>query len=264
MKILYWNLHENNTIDTLIASCLEENDVDIFLCSEFKNISFDGIIEITKGAYTVLEYGMCDKVKILYRTSLKLDLIREQHRYLMVVINSGKENCLLTGVHLPSNPASNSDDRKCVIRQIVSDIVESEYEVFGNKAHNSIVIGDMNASPFDSEMINKDSFNAVLFKQVIEKQQYITYQQKKRERFYNPIIDYIGETNQSYGSHYYSNGIGSLYWYCYDQVLVRKNLVNNIQYYSYLKKIKGQTLMKNGKPNKKISDHLPLLLTINI
>lgn len=61
-----------------------------------------------------------------------------------------------------------------------------------------------------------------------------------------------------YGSFYYTKEYNSPYWYCLDQVLVSKDLVNSINHVEYLKKINTRGLLKNAIPDKKISDHLPL------
>ena len=43
-----------------------------------------------------------------------------------------------------------------------------------------------------------------------------------------------------YGSFYYEQNHMTPYWHCLDQVLVRKNLVNNVTNIEYLKKINSQ------------------------
>ena len=264
MNLLYWNLHNNLGIESIICAALEENDVDVFLCSEYKNIDFYKILEANP-TYLLLEnLDICEKVRIIHKKSVKLDLLKEQHRYILFKIITKNKTYLMTGVHLPANPTSNSDDRKNEIRKIVSDIIEYEKELFQDDNHLSIVIGDMNASPFDPEMINKDSFNCVLFKDVINKQEIIKYNNEPYERFYNPMIDYIREDNQHYGSFYYSSGINSLYWYCYDQILVRKYFTDKIHNVKYLKKIRNIDLVGDVAPIKEISDHLPLLINIGL
>ena len=52
------------------------------------------------------------------------------------------------------------------------------------------------------------------------------------------------------------------YWYCLDQVLVRKVLANNINHVEYLKRINTRDLLENAIPNSAISDHLPLLVNL--
>ncbi|MCH5171574.1 MAG: hypothetical protein J1F31_01905 [Erysipelotrichales bacterium] len=262
MNLLYWNLKSNNNLELIIADCIQENSIDIAIFSEYENINFDILKRKLSDSFCLLEsFGGCKKVKILYRNTISLTLIREQHRYLLAKLNLENKKYIIVGVHLPSNTCgSNSSDRKHIIRNIINDISDAEKD----NIESSIVIGDMNASPFDAEMIEKDSFNSVLFKNIINSQEVVTYLECKYRRFYNPIIEYINETNENYGSFYYSSGNYCLYWYCFDQILVRKNLANQIHTFKYLKKIKQQDLIKKKKPNKKISDHLPLLVNINI
>ena len=223
------------------------------------------ILDILKNNYTVLSgTENCAKVKVIFKNIVNICVLRPQHRALTLKINVNNQELILVGVHLSANPTSNSDTRKLEIRNIMTDIESDEEFVFGDKQHSSIVIGDMNANPFDPEMINKDSFNAVLFKEIIKENNTMVFNDTQYERFYNPALDYINESEQDYGSFYYSSGIGTLYWFCYDQVLFRKNLVDRFKKMKYLKKIGGTNLIKKIAPNKEISDHLPLLVNMNI
>lgn len=61
----------------------------------------------------------------------------------------------------------------------------------------------MYASPFDEELIQKDAFNAVLYKEVIQNKSEIVYQHRKFRLLYNPTLNHISETNHQYGSFYY-------------------------------------------------------------
>lgn len=262
MNLLYWNLHANSRIETIIADCVFENDIDVAIFSEYDSIDFSKLNGFLLSKYDLLEsFGGCEKVKLIHKKSIQISLIQEQHRYILAKLQRKNKTYLLVGLHLPSNTfGDGSSNRKNIIRKIVNDIVDIE----NNSIHSCLVIGDMNASPFDAEMIEKDAFNAVLFKKIIKQQETVIYQEDTYRRFYNPIIEYIDEKNANYGSFYYGSGNNCLYWYCYDQLLVRKELVDKIKNFQYLKKIKNRNLIKNIKPNAKISDHLPLLVKINI
>ena len=76
------------------------------------------------------------------------------------------------------------------------------------------------------------------------------------------MINVLTESTQTYGSLYYSSGIASLYWFCYDQILVRKPLVDKIEDLQIRKKIKNKSLLKEVQPDSSISDHLPLTVTL--
>ena len=49
------------------------------------------------------------------------------------------------------------------------------------------------------------------------------------------------------------------YWYCYDQILMTRDLVDKFQGMEYCQSINGKSLLKKISPNKAISDHLPLV-----
>ena len=104
--------------------------------------------------------------------------------------------------------------------------------------------------------------NLSLFKKIIIKNEIRNPKTLKKKRFYNPILQYISEDTEMYGSFYYEKGHMTPYWHCLDQVLVRKGLVNNVSYMEYLKNINKKDLLQNEKPNEEISDHLPLLVNL--
>lgn len=265
MNILFWNLKRNSNIEEIISNLIVDNDVDIFLCSEFHSVDFDNLITMLKNEYVVLaDTDTCEKIKVIFKKGTLISMLRAQHRSLTMKLTVHEQDILLVGVHLSPNPTSTSDVRKYEIRDIMTDIDSDEQFVFGENKHRSMVIGDMNANPFDSEMVNKDSFNAVLFKDIIEQSDTVVFEKEEFERFYNPALDYINENNKNYGSFYYSSGIGCLYWYCYDQVLLRKDLINHFVSMDYIKEIGEAKLINRIAPNKSISDHLPLLVKMDI
>ena len=263
MNLLYWNLHSNSELETIIADCISENEVDIALFSEYERIDFDKLNNLLSSQYNLLiSLGERKTVKVLYRKSIQLSLIQEQHRYLLAKLQLKNKIYLIVGTHLPSDiRGDTSSTRKNIIRKIINDVVDIEEK---EQIQSSLIIGDMNASPFDAEMIEKDAFNSVLFKKVIKQHEFVTFAEDTYRRFYNPIIEYINETNENYGSYYYAAGNDCLYRYCFDQLLVRKNLIDKIKGFQYLKKISHQSLIGRSMPKKEISDHLPLLVNIKI
>ena len=258
MKILFWNL-KNNSNEKWVVDIIRENDIDIALFAEYKNTSFETVLSNLQ-YYTQHDgYGACEKITLLCKCIVDAKVRREQNRYTLYTCKLEDISYNIVGIHLPAPPLSDSNDRKNVIRDIVHDIVEQEKL---EKNRRTIVIGDFNCNPFDEEVIQKDSFNAVLFKSLIKKQEVVRYNEREWRRFYNPIIHFLSEDTNTYGSLYYSSGSASLYWNSFDQVLVRKELIDNISSLEFIKKIKGRGLIKDVKPNDLISDHLPLLINI--
>ena len=258
MKILFWNL-KNNSNEKWIEDIIDENNVDIALFAEYKGISFENMLANLNCYEHHDGYGACEKVTLLCKKTIEVKIKREQNRYTLYSCVCEGVSYNLAGIHLPAPPASDSNDRKIVIRNIVHDIEEQENK---EKNRKTIVIGDFNCNPFDEEVIQKDAFNAVLFKDLINKKEIIRYNEREWRRFYNPIIHYLSEETNTYGSLYYSSGSAPLYWNSFDQILVRKELTDHICSLEYLKSTNGKKLMKDVKPNDSISDHLPLLVEI--
>lgn len=259
MNLLFWNLKQNSN-ERIIADIIAEQDIDIAVFAEHLQTDFSTVCNFLSGQYTPYPgYGGCEKITLIAKTTYTITVKREQTRYTLYSCSIGTSTYNLAGIHLPANPNSNADDRKNVIRDIVYDVCELERK---SKCKNTIVIGDFNASPFDSELTQKDAFNAVIYKDLINNAEYVQSNNKRYRRFYNPMVHYISEDTQTYGSFYYSGNINSLYWYCYDQILVRKPLVSHIESLQYAKTIGDKKLIKRTKPDASISDHLPLIVRI--
>lgn len=257
LKLMFWNL-KNNGNEKLLVDIIRENSIDILILSEFESTNFKLVISELNNEFDLHPgYGACKKVILLARKSVEVIVRREQSRYVLYSCTIDDFSYVIVGIHLPVNPNSNSELRKNVIRELVKDIDCLETEL---KIDNTIVIGDFNSSPFDDELIQKDTFNAVLFKELILRSEYVTIEGKRYRRFYNPMVNFISEDQMNYGSLYYNSGMNSIYWYCFDQIIVRKPLVNLLASIKYCKKINKRNLLNKFVPNKKISDHLPLLV----
>ncbi len=257
MRILFWNL-KNNSNEKWISNLISSNNIDVAIFAEYKNTSFEAVKNSLNGKFNQYDgLGACEKVTLICKETIIINVKREQSRYTLYSCLCDDIIYNIVGVHLPAPPSANSNDRKNVIRDLVQDICELEKK---EKNNNTIIVGDFNCNPFDEEVIQKDSFNAVLFKELIENKEEIIYYNRRYKRFYNPILDFISEQTGTYGSFYYSSESAPLYWNSFDQVLVRKELANNIQSIDYVKQIGGKSLLKDVKPNAEISDHLPLLV----
>ena len=273
LNILFWNLNRKKNTEHII-SCIVENDVDIAVFAEFREKDGNSMVIET----AAIEHGLGDmyawisgveadgKVILLAKKSVgEVRKIQQddRSRYSLYIVNTPMKSYILAAVHLEdrlSDPYSAS--RKKTIKRLVSEIKSNE-EILRIK--NTIVIGDFNANPYDEELLDKDAFNAVLFKTIIKANEFTSPEGDRIERFYNPIIHYLSESTEMYGSHYYDGSTKhwTPYWHCLDQVLVRKNLVDLIQEIKYLKRIGDKSLLNRAKkPNEKISDHLPLLVTL--
>ena len=258
MNILFWNL-KNNNIAEYIVECLKENNIDIAIFSEHKNVDFSEIDESTD--YTFIDsMGGCEKIVMLAKNTIAVEIKQEQSRYALYHITQGSSQYVIAGVHLQDRINTDTATRVACIGRLVNDLSNVERRC---KCKNTIVIGDFNANPYDDELLQMNAFNAVLFKDVIRKSETRTVDGITYRRFYNPVLNYISEHTKTYGSFYHSSGSSTPVWHCIDQVLLSKALIDNIASLSYLKNIGSKSLLNKVKPNEAISDHLPLLVELS-
>ena len=256
LNILFWNL-KRNSVEEYIINCIVENNIDIAIFSEFDGIDFTKVEKNLGKIYSrILAVQDDRKVTLIAKTTFSVTIVQQQNIYNIYKIETAVKDYLIAAVHLEDRRNYETEDRIETIRCLVADIEQTEKLL---KCSNTIVIGDFNANPYDKELLSKFAFNAVLFKTIIDKNEWTNPKALARKRFYNPILHYISENTEMYGSFYYEKGA---YWHCLDQVLVRKSLSNAVKHVEYLKRINTNELLKNTIPNEKISDHLPLLVNL--
>lgn len=258
MKLLFWNL-KKNAIDNYVVNCLNENSIDIAVLAEFSGLNFD-YIESFSGYSHIKGLGGCDKITMLVKNGLDVSVKREASRYVIYHFTFNNTEYNLVGTHLQDRINTDKEVRILTIGRLVNDLSNLERS---SKCNNSMIIGDFNANPFDDELLRISAFNAVLFKKVIEKSETRTVDKHQYKRFYNPILNYISEDTETYGSYYHIGDSNSPIWHSLDQFIVRKPLINKIDDFKYIKTINDVSLIKSVMPNKEISDHLPLFISIS-
>lgn len=257
LNILFWNLNKK-AIEDYIADCIIENDIDIAVFSEFRGTDFDKILRDLGSMYErILSVQDERKVTLLAKTTFSVEVKQQQNRYSIYSIRTALKDYILAAIHLEDRRNYVPMQRIETIKSLVADIEETEDAL---KCTNTLVIGDFNAGPYDEELLSQYAFNATLFKKVLEKK--MVSKSKRKKMFYNPILHYLSEDTEMYGSFYYEQGHATPFWYCLDQVITRESLAKSINHVEYLKKINTKELLKNTTPNKKISDHLPLLVNL--
>lgn len=237
---------------------MASKQIDIAVFCEYSGTDF-----LSLGSAGFIQYdglGGCDKVTLIAKNNCSVKIQREQHRYTLYSISSHGELFIIAAVHLQDRFHTDTETRIDSIGDLVRDIIELEHDL---DCSNTIVLGDMNANPFDPEMIQKNAFNAVLYKQLILDEEYVSVNEKTHRRFYNPMLVSISEATKNYGSYYHSNGMNTTYWHCLDQVIVRRPLANRIRGITYCKTAGEISLSAFVGPNKRISDHYPLVFCIS-
>lgn len=261
LNILFWNL-KRNSIEEYIAKCIIENNVTIAAFSEYEGIDFIKLEMLLANQYYFVKPVRKDikiKVIILIKTSLTVSIAREEKRYSIYNVDTVLNHYILAVVHLEDRRNNNTHDRMDTIKKLIQHIEEKE-KTFECK--NTIIIGDFNANPYDEELLSIFAFNSVLFKSIIKKSEIRKRNLESYKRFYNPILNYISENNEMYGSFYCNTDTSTPYWHCLDQILLRKDLIDFLCDLRYIKRIDDANLIKDLAPNSEISDHLPLFVKL--
>lgn len=261
MKLLYWNIH-NNEVSSYIANCISEHNVDIVVLSEYGKLDFESAAYVNEEPFRVVRgRGGCAHVCYIVRNDLVFTTRSEQTRYSINTVSNHRKMYLLVGLHLQDRRNSCQEVRFETAQRLMEDVDKLRKSTHCN---NVVIIGDFNANPFDKELIFPNAFNAVLYRGLIEKSESCEFAGRRYKRMYNPTVHFLSEDQKMYGSYYYlSSGNPGPIWNCLDQALVSKSLSDRVIAYEYIKQIGGVSLMKHVKPDASISDHLPLLVDIS-
>jgi endonuclease/exonuclease/phosphatase family metal-dependent hydrolase len=286
MVIAFWNINNNTDIADLLIDFVKENEVDILLLAESEkksngsratkvdDIILDFIIK-TKKQTLVRDYKFIPnrdfRVKILSSFSpscfkQKSYLFKSTRWTALYITIPNIIDINLFPVHFHSkvNWSDASQALECVNFSRDISLIEND-----TNCYNTILIGDFNMNPFESGIIGANGLNAV---------QDLNYAHSKPhgkdidgtfyKYFYNPMWNHFGDKTLPYGTHYYrSSGHYSLDWNIFDQIIIRPQMKSYLKVDSFkiINTIFGKNLLnKNNRLNKNISDHLPILIDLNI
>jgi exonuclease III len=264
MKLLFWNINRKPLASELKSLC-DCYDVDILVLAE--NTMQDAEILPVLNEDT-------DRVFIApFNPSAKISFYTRMHAFELVHDDSwgsirkithpiGVE-ILLVAVHIPSKLHSDEREQAAISTRIANVIDKREQE----QGHTlTIVMGDFNMNPFETGLVSADGFHGVMDKRVALKQSRTVLGQEKKF-FYNPMWSRLGDASEGYpGTYYYNNGMINYFWNTFDQVLLRPSLLpyfsqNNLK---VIDEINGISLISKGKISNNFSDHLPLVVKLEI
>jgi hypothetical protein len=174
---------------------------------------------------------------------------------------------LLATVHLPDKRSYQKESSQTTIAVKVSQ--EIKQVETREKNRRTILVGDLNMNPFDAGVTNAMGFHGVMTKKRTEK----TNREVDGEKypfFYNPMWNLFGDFhNKVPGTYYYQcSEPECLFWNILDQVLIRPELISRFEdeKLQIISNFNGTSLIssRDRLPKKELSDHLPILFSINL
>lgn len=254
MNISFWNTHRNKEINEFLVSIINEKNIDIMIMAEYEdNINYLINELYIKGMYyTAANPIAYKKIKILYRRGIIIEINNDCSNYVSILVSNYNFEFELFATHFPSKLHTSEDNRK-----LIAGILKNDIEQYDKV----LVVGDFNCNPFEKTMSALSGLLALPTKEY--KKRKVNGIEKKI--LYNPMWKFFGDFETNPGTYFYnsSNDL-NYYWNLFDQVLVSQELADlfNNEKLEIIKEINKKCLIKENKINSEISDHLPIVFSL--
>ena len=266
MTFMFWNLHNNPETFPIINCILDEYDVDICILTEYPQNDISSY-SIKEGYLLYTSPSVNHKMYFIHKKDINLNIGQDiDNRMSLRNISLDNEMKInLISCHLHDKIYNPEEDRKYIFRHYSNKIIEFEEE---KECDNTIIVGDLNIDPYDTIMFSADIFNTTMNKKIARNIQR-RFQGHDYKYFYNPMWKFFNDSNYLIsGTYYYSkNQLVSYKWHIFDQVLIRPSLIRKFDEdkLKIITTVSSYRLLKNnGAINKNISDHLPIVFSINL
>ncbi len=275
-NFLFWNTHGNRIYDQVRTLAIERNAALIILAECKLDIAH--LVELLNRERSQQEFLNRERSQ-QYETSLgelstrKLVFIHNSNEFHLIrdwsfgsfgAFNTGGgKEVIIAAIHFPSKQYHGDSDFRSYAEAFRNELEKIEQE----RGHSrSVIVGDFNMNPFEDGMIEANCLHAVMDCE-IAKNKGRTVQGRFYKYLYNPMWGKMGDTSPGPPGTYFYNRAGqkNYFWHTFDQVLIRPDLIPDfpIDKLEVVESINETTLLtSSGRPRRSISDHLPIVFSI--
>jgi len=279
LNFLFWNIN-GKPLASAIGKLVRQHQVDVLILAECRIADTELIRDLnteTDDRYQLVERDpFCERLTLVTRMPVRS--IRRgnslSHWSLRRIVRPGQDELILGAFHLPSKLHRSRESQSQGIPAISSAIRNLERRLGHQR---TVLVGDFNMNPFETGMVSAEGLNAVMTRdQAARKAR--TVDGTPHPFFYNPMWSHFGDSNHARlppgdpthepaGTCFFRAKESEwYYWYMFDQVLIRPDLLNSFRNESLriLTHAGDNRLVdKRGRPDRKsFSDHLPLLFSL--
>lgn len=267
LTFIFWNVNRK-PLAALVGKLARSVKADFVILAE----PGFGVVEISEALNAGAPDYRIHKVrpqKMMFLSKFDEDLYKpifESDYYSMLHYRlPGRPNFLLVIAHLASKLFSSDTSQILGCQRIAQKIREVEQDLDHQR---TILLGDLNANPFEAGLIGAPALHAVMSREIAEKKG----RRVKGEEFpffYNPMWNHFGDERGVPGTYFYSRSEHvNYYWNMFDQALIRPDLLRYLptRPVEIVDKIDSRSLLtENGRPDQALgSDHLPIKLRLEI
>lgn len=266
---MFWNIQKKPLYDELAVAC-REHEIDILILAE-STLHVPRLLHTLnspdkRGYFQPSRPSPASRLQFFIRglPTAFVPLHEARHFVIVRLRPSLGKDMLIIAAHLPSKLFANEGDQGLVLRNMIDEVVECELQL----GHfTSLLIGDLNMNPFEDPVVGADMLHGVMDKSIAALEQR-TVNDHKYRFFYNPMWSRMGDHSVGPpGTYFYNSGhVANYFWNTFDQVLLRPSLLpcfapKNLR---VLTRIGDSELIRADRIAKEYSDHLPIVLRLNL
>jgi len=264
INFLFWNTHKNEQINQFLKPLILDKGCNFIVLAEYTD-SIKGLcdeLSVEGKTFRPRMIPGCERIVIIENCCTYFEPIQASSHYVICLAKICNEEYLIAGTHLPSRMHGTGGNTKAMASLLACDLISAEKN---SACQNTIVMGDFNANPFEEALISAERMHAVSDGRIAEGLER-TINGENYRMLYNPMWNLLGDVRTIGGSYFYrSNDMVNYFWHIFDQVLLHPKLLGQFDHKSLeiVTEIELECLLKeNGRPNEKISDHLPIFFTL--
>lgn len=267
---LLWNVNNNPRADGLVVSLVRRHKVDIVLLIEyaFGASQLPGLLQplnFVKKNSAERFAVLCSANHQLQKLPARLGRRAGLWRWTTPAGQTGQ----IALVHGFDRRNYDDSTRRVLFRRVADAVRSCEAR---DSSRRSIIVGDFNAHPFDSSVLDSDGLHAIGVKSIRSSNtRRVQGLANAPDFFYNPMWRAYGQEHSDAGAatHYWLGRRSyELAWHMLDQVVIRPEECANFpeDRLSIISRVGAVSLLgADGLPDRvTASDHLPLVFEWNL